>query len=259
MSCSFVDRQYWTEFIQLYRNNECLWKIKNKDYMDKEKKNIAYEVLAEKLRERYEEATVDDVRKRINNMRSVFRKEMKKVNASMKSSARHEDVYVPQLWYYNLLLFLKDQEIAKSSVPSLDEEPHDFETSQTSPAADQDPPRRPDNDLGGISSLPRSRSPPPKKPKRAPASPDMTESVLSLVGERLSSLRQEDEFDFVGKSVAAKLRRLPSNVEIVAEKLISDVLYEAQMGTLTPQARLVIERPTGVVHQLVPKCIIQDD
>jgi hypothetical protein len=33
----------------LYRENQCLWKIKSKDYSDGKKKNLAYEALVEKL------------------------------------------------------------------------------------------------------------------------------------------------------------------------------------------------------------------
>jgi hypothetical protein len=42
-------REFLSEFIDLYRENQCLWKIKSKDYRNK--KNLAYEVLVEKLRE----------------------------------------------------------------------------------------------------------------------------------------------------------------------------------------------------------------
>lgn len=48
MNSYFADKWYWTEFIELYRQIECLWKIKSGEYMDKHKKNAAYEVLAEK-------------------------------------------------------------------------------------------------------------------------------------------------------------------------------------------------------------------
>ena len=41
----------------------------------------------------------------------------------------------------------------------------------------------------------------------------------------MKSSRQEDEFDIVGKNVAAKLRRI-TDMQIVAEKLINETLYQ---------------------------------
>ena len=68
---SFVtEKQFWAEFIELYRQNECLWRIRSKDYINKLKKNEAYELLAEKLKEKDSDATIETVKKRINNMRS---------------------------------------------------------------------------------------------------------------------------------------------------------------------------------------------
>jgi hypothetical protein len=44
-------REFLSEFIDLYRENQCLWRIKSQDYSDRNKKNLAYEALVEKLRE----------------------------------------------------------------------------------------------------------------------------------------------------------------------------------------------------------------
>ena len=58
MNCSFTDKQYWIDFIELYRNYDCLWKIKSIEYIDRHKKKAAYEILAEKLKELDSEANV---------------------------------------------------------------------------------------------------------------------------------------------------------------------------------------------------------
>ena len=46
------DCQFWAEFIQLYKEHPCPWKIKSKEYSDKVKKNAAYDLLVEKLKEK---------------------------------------------------------------------------------------------------------------------------------------------------------------------------------------------------------------
>lgn len=44
--------------------------------------------------------------------------------------------------------------------------------------------------------------------------------------------RNEDEYDYIGKNVSAKLRRLPEPMRIFTEKLINDVLFNAQLNNL---------------------------
>ena len=64
------EKTFWTEFIQLYRNNECLWRVKSKIYMDRNKKNEAYETLLEKVQEYDAEATIeyiDTVKRKLQN------------------------------------------------------------------------------------------------------------------------------------------------------------------------------------------------
>ncbi|KAB7505045.1 hypothetical protein Anas_13418 [Armadillidium nasatum] len=56
---------------------------------------------------------------------------------------------------------------------------------------------------------------------------------LELVGERLKSFKSEDCFDVFGKHIAHKLRRLKDHQNILAQKLINDVLFEAEMEALT--------------------------
>lgn len=44
----------------------------------------------------------------------------------------------------------------------------------------------------------------------------------------------EDEFDIFGKGVACRLRNLPRDQRIHAQKYISDILYEGELGQLSP-------------------------
>lgn len=47
-----------------------------------------------------------------------------------------------------------------------------------------------------------------------------------------NSLVLEDEFDAIGRNVAAKLRNMRLDQRIIAEKLLNDILFEAQLGNL---------------------------
>lgn len=62
-----------------------------------------------------------------------------------------------------------------------------------------------------------------------------SEKLLRVVCERLQN---EDEDDIVGKCVANKLRKLDPTMKVYAEKLITDVLYHAQLGMLNHECFL---------------------
>jgi hypothetical protein len=81
-------------------------------------KERAYSALTEKMKTVDPQANKETVLKKINNLRSSFRKERKKVLMA-KSGMSTEDLYVPKLWYYNDLLFLVDQEEALDGFSSL--------------------------------------------------------------------------------------------------------------------------------------------
>ena len=62
-----------------------------------------------KVQEVEPHATRDTFVREINNLRSAFRKENKKVIKSQVSGAGAEGMYAPGFWYYNQLNFLCDQ------------------------------------------------------------------------------------------------------------------------------------------------------
>lgn len=117
-----MSREFLSDFIDLYRKNECLWKIKSKEYSDKNKKNAAYTILIEKLKEVDSAANKDMVIKKINSLRTCFRKELKKYKNSLTSGSGTEDIHKPNLWYFDLLLFLSDQETPRQDVMDTIEE-----------------------------------------------------------------------------------------------------------------------------------------
>ncbi|XP_014254960.1 uncharacterized protein LOC106669777 [Cimex lectularius] len=53
--------------------------------------------------------------------------------------------------------------------------------------------------------------------------------------------QQEDEFDAVGRNVAAKLRGMTKIQQTVAEKLISEILFYGKMDKLTEETEINLE------------------
>ena len=117
MSDIWVDRVFWADFIELYKNNPCLQNVKNKMYLDRNAINKAYEILLENLKK--------SLQKSLNTwslktLTIYARKELKKVEASKASGTGTVEVYEPSLWYYDLS-FLKDSETPRPSVSNVQE------------------------------------------------------------------------------------------------------------------------------------------
>ncbi|KAJ8928817.1 hypothetical protein NQ314_018561 [Rhamnusium bicolor] len=67
------------------------------------------------------EANRDSVVKKIIWLRTTYRKEFKKVLNSERSGVGEEDIYVPHLWYYDLMNFIRDQEIPNSTQSNIED------------------------------------------------------------------------------------------------------------------------------------------
>lgn len=121
------DSRYWskeviTNFIELYKSYPCLWKIKSRDYTNRNLKNAAYNKLVEFCKSINPEANRDYVAKKIQSFRGSFRKEMKKLEDSKRSGAGTDEIFTPTLWYFDLLLFTMDQELPTPSVSNIESE-----------------------------------------------------------------------------------------------------------------------------------------
>ena len=96
-------RSFMLEFINLYKSLECLWKVKSASYSDKDLKAEAYQKLVDHMRKVDPEADKELVSRKINNLRSGYKKELAKI-------IRSGNIYTPKLWYFNHLSFLYNQE-----------------------------------------------------------------------------------------------------------------------------------------------------
>ncbi|KAI5638554.1 alcohol dehydrogenase transcription factor myb/SANT-like domain-containing protein [Phthorimaea operculella] len=104
MSKCLTERVIITELLQLYKDFPCLWDNREILYTNREIRQQAYDVLLEKYRQLYENATLKELKKRLENFRSCFRREHKRVLLSRQNG---ED-FTPTLWYYHMLTFLID-------------------------------------------------------------------------------------------------------------------------------------------------------
>lgn len=76
-----------------------------------------------------------------------------------------------------------------------------------------------------------------------------TDEVLGLISKKLREDKEDDECDIVGKNIAAKLRKLSPEMKMYAEKVINDILFEAQLGNLSRYSSVTTPRPFTVLSQ----------
>ncbi|XP_069616720.1 uncharacterized protein [Ranitomeya imitator] len=109
--------EFIRDFIEIYQSFPCLWKIKSPEYCNREKRKEGYSKLIEfyHLHAPEEQANEAVIKKKIQALRTVWRKELNKVLHTTKSGASTEEVYVPKLWYFEHMNFLRDQEVPRTS------------------------------------------------------------------------------------------------------------------------------------------------
>ncbi|XP_037950254.1 uncharacterized protein LOC119681209 [Teleopsis dalmanni] len=313
-------RHWLGEFIEIYQSEECLWQPKHPDYSNHSVRNKAYDKLVEKLREVEPNPDRAMVVRKINSLRSAFRREYRKTNS--------KDNYETRLWYYEKLLFIAEQN-PRRFVGSIDVKPmkrslplsfDDDDSLEFEEEHQLDTPTPQENNhnadttatvtvsanecVSMVKSEEHTQHHNPHQQQQQqqlhlqahPGQPHTAVKVLEITSldsnsqrelqQAVSSLeqqhqmqqhlqqqqagqptqlaqihqqvpniqtifptysaaptthRQDDEYDAIGINVASKLRVMNPTQRIIAEKLISDVLFNGQLdnlsvtSTLTPQ------------------------
>ena len=97
---NYTTHNFLISFIDEYRQLPCLWQVKSADYKNKKLKKQAMEHLVAFYKPVCPGANFDYVRRKINSIRSAYRREVKKIEESTQSGAAAENVHVPRLWYF---------------------------------------------------------------------------------------------------------------------------------------------------------------
>ncbi|XP_069606619.1 uncharacterized protein [Ranitomeya imitator] len=226
----------------MYRSLPCLWKIKFADYSNRYKKKAANEKLVALYKQHRPTETVDKniVRKKIQALHTVYKKELNKVEKSVKSGAGTDDVYVPKLWYYDLLAFTRDQEIPHPSKTM---------TSLCAPSAEEILPESPDEHVppehlqtpeGNDDKTPQSPISPRVEKQTCPQRPSRKRKVtvgtpVDLLALASNIMTQHAATQLTGfpSFVAERLNRLDITQRTYADRVMFEVLNMAAAGKLT--------------------------
>ncbi|PIO28624.1 hypothetical protein AB205_0011310 [Aquarana catesbeiana] len=213
-------------------------------------------------------ADIEFVDKNIGSLRSRYRKELNKVQASMKSGAAAKDVYVSSLWYYNSMRFLEDQIEARESLstlpstlpstpaedsedqpgPSILEEVEEPSWSQEDLSQDEalecgsqeEAGVSVSQEVASPSSLTQSQVPPLHlTTKRARKGSNVEEAALGLIKDANAAVKTPpDTEESYGCYVAAKLQQMEEGQRFMCENLIFQTLQKGLRGHISENMHL---------------------
>ncbi|XP_076298584.1 uncharacterized protein LOC143217826 [Lasioglossum baleicum] len=207
-------------FIGEYETLPELWSKVHPNYLNKYKKQRALEKLLLIYKEMKPTAILKDVSKKINTLRSNYRRELNKIKTSMRSGSGTNEIYKPTSWVFYALKFLQDSE---SPAPLIMEN----DNTQASQEFIQ----------SGTSYSSISTYPPPTKKKKGENSIAKQNELLQVACDYLAQSNtnnssQEDEYLIIAKVWSNKLKSLEPMQKRLAEKAINDILFEAEMESL---------------------------
>lgn len=196
------------KLIEMYQQNECLWNIHSAENKKLIFKQNAWERMAREFN-----TSAEFVKKKVKFLRTTFSAEVKKVEASEKLAEVGVEPYVPTLFYYDKMLFLKGMLIFKEKEKcpiekeNSSSEQNGFEISKTkfkeSRKSDAPP-----------------AAPSAKKPKQSfrEKYDEALEAIIATTKE--TSAGSEDMFAAFGTSVGMQLKQLPM---VEAARIMSDI------------------------------------
>ncbi|KAI4454110.1 hypothetical protein MML48_9g00000580 [Holotrichia oblita] len=247
---------FMQDFINLYRKHKCLWKIKDSTYANRALRTKAYEELLDLYKTVDVEATLESVKNKINNMRSAFRKELKKVKLSKKSGTSPDETYTPSLWYYDSLLFTADQEECRetfSSSMDMQDESEKVDNEENELESDLDNIEASNSVTSETTCSSRTTTPTSRKRPRQTKNDVMLEKAYEVL-----SSGGDNEFKTVGANVAWKLQRMEENQRNIAEHLINTILHYGITKKLTDNVTIHLNSPNRYGYNIANNIYSQD-
>lgn len=99
-------RALMKKLILMYKELPCLWDRNSKSFTNKQQRHAALNMLTELVQKYDPNATRVHVLRKLESMRACVRREYKKVQESRLIANSEDEIYTPNLWYYDLFPFI---------------------------------------------------------------------------------------------------------------------------------------------------------
>ena len=110
------NREKTCTLIDLLKQRSVLWNSKDKNYKCKLNRERAVKEIQHEL----EEFSLEEIKTKIHTLRSQFRREHRNIAASSKSGSGTDDIHQPKLWCYDLLAFMVESDVPRTSESNLE-------------------------------------------------------------------------------------------------------------------------------------------
>ncbi|CAG5012212.1 unnamed protein product [Parnassius apollo] len=231
------ERSILIDVIQLYKDLPVLWDHTKVKYNDKKARDQAYTLILEKYKVLRQDATIELVKKKLENMRAAYRREFKKVKAA---KLKGEPEYRPSLWYYKYFTFLNvtskyDNNHGGSemnaSEQSDSEEEITFDETNDSSTCDFKHQDEPKEKISKVSTV---------YVREQQNNEECQNYSINSVNS-LSLANESSEPEAFGKVIGLQLLELEPVQRTIAEKLISDVIFYGRINALTLESSIHIK------------------
>ncbi|CAK1603572.1 unnamed protein product [Parnassius mnemosyne] len=215
-----------------------LWDTKNPGYTNKYKRNENLAKLLPILRKIKKDATIDDVKKKINSIRSNYRRELKKIVASKRSGAGADDIYNSKIWYFPYLHFLRklEQPVALLQESNqLNQEPLTSETEQINQEGSEHQQSNQNNEVRSFSSISAAPKPYVSSQKKKKLNyEELIDRACRYLSEPCNTHTNQNVnlTNPIALEWSNTLERLDPIQRLYAKKAINDILFEAELGNL---------------------------
>lgn len=105
--------------LDVYKNHEVLYNSRNTSYQNKHSRKDALDKVTVEVKKVRPGTTVEDIKKKMMSLRTHFGQEMQKMQRSRRSGAASGSVYTPSVWWFPLMMFLRDHIQARKGENSL--------------------------------------------------------------------------------------------------------------------------------------------
>ncbi|KAI8115983.1 hypothetical protein FF38_01498 [Lucilia cuprina] len=102
------DKNSVLKLINLWQEYPCLYNPRNQLYHNKHSRNEALEKITKNLQELIPDIKVNDVKVKISYLRSQYAREIQKQKEFTRSGMGTDEVYVPSVYWYDELKFLRE-------------------------------------------------------------------------------------------------------------------------------------------------------
>jgi hypothetical protein len=104
------------EYVELYKEHECLWNMNSTPYKRKDARQSALEEIVKKME--LENFTTEDAKQKIKSLRVTYQQESHKIDKSLSSGAGLEDVYKPSMKWFTLMTKVMKSGVLKGGTVS---------------------------------------------------------------------------------------------------------------------------------------------